>query len=634
MKITEINIDEKHIFNDLKPIYMNRLNQCVVIAGKNGSGKSRLLSTITSIITKKPNKMTVDNCISQLKSFEQFIANSYKKIEEYKRQQHLNTSQKQYYDNHIAQEERNIDNFTKQIEQFNQTINWPLIKTNNYYDNYNTISFVPKDLRIKDNRSFNKNDLDSYADTAYQIGLSNMSHSAYAYIQKIQEKWFNATHPLITINEDEKNKAINTYKQLNEILNSFLGCEISRDKDGNATIFNFPLAASNLSDGQKVILQYCVAIHAQGATLDEHILILDEPENHLHPSILINVIEKIRSINKNGQIWIATHSIPLLSYFDPQDIWFMEEGLISKDGKIPEKVLNGLLGKEEQIEKMKDFISLPAVQAINKYAFEALFPPLVADTGSNDSQTIQIHREISKYIKPNGKIKILDYGAGKGRILNGIEDRKESFIDQVEYYAYDEYPKYKNECINAISHIYNNAEERYFSNENELKSKHDEHTFDIIIMCNVLHEIDPNDWFDIFGTRGIVTRMLKKIGILMLVEDHQLPHGEKAYQNGFIVLDTPEIKKLFNISSEDENFSYDDFRGDGRLKAHRIPQPYLEQITEKTRNEALNDLANRALKEITSLRKSEEKNYKNGRLSGFWLHQFANAKLALSKLTN
>jgi len=169
-------------------------------------------------------------------------------------------------------------------------------------------------------------------------------------------------------------------------------------------------------------------------------------------------------------------------------------------------------------------------------------------------------------------------------------------------------------------------------NEKDFKSKQDEHSFDIIIMCNVLHEIDPIDWLELFGIDGFITKTLKNTGILLLVEDHQLPHGEKAYQNGFIVLDTPEIKKLFQITSDDKNFSYDDFRDDGRLKAHRIPQMYLGKLTSDTRKEALNELVRNAKQEIFKLRNNGQKNYKAGKLSAFWMHQMCNAELALSKL--
>jgi len=138
----------------------------------------------------------------------------------------------------------------------------------------------------------------------------------------------------------------------------------------------------------------------------------------------------------------------------------------------------------------------------------------------------------------NGKIKILDYGAGKGRILNGIEDNKEAFLEQIDYYAFDKSPKDREDCIYSISQLYENPEDRYFISEKELKSKHDEHSFDIIVMCNVLHEIDPIDWFDIFGNNGFITKTLKDAGILLVF--HILP----LYHN----CQTFSLKVKFNLT--------------------------------------------------------------------------------------
>ena len=632
MRITDINIDSEQISNGLNPIKMNKLGQCVLIAGKNGSGKSRLLSMISIILSQKPTKYTILNINMQIKSNESTIVDTQRIIDGLKKEITINPSSSNRYTRIINQHERSVVKCRKQIEQLKNSMNWSLIMTDDHYEGYATVSFVPKNLNIRDCSNDGRKNLNDYAKNTYNIGIEQMQDSTFAYIQVLQDRWFNATHHKSTIPPDDKDKAINDYEKLIEIIQVFLGSGIDRDLDGFATLFGFQLAKSNLSNGQKVVLQYCIAIHAQGASLDDHILVMDEPENHLHPYILIELIENIKKYNKNGQIWIATHSVPLLSHFDPQDIWYMEDGFISKYGKVSEKVLGSLLGNDEQIEKLKDFINLPAIYAVNRYTFESLFPPKTKDTDSNDPQTRQIHSAIENYIKPDGSIKILDYGAGKGRILNCVEESKDVFLDKVEYFAFDKYSDNKEECLFSIGNLYENQETRYFNNEKELRSRHDEYSFDIVIMSNVLHEICPNEWLKLFGNNGFITKTLKKTGILLLVEDHQIPYGEKAYQNGFLVLDTPELKKLFNISSEEKGFSWDDFYEDGRLKAHRIPQPYLENVTSITRIASLNELKENAIREITELRKKDEKNYKNGRLSGFWIHQLCNVELVLIDL--
>jgi ABC-type multidrug transport system ATPase subunit len=155
----------------------------------------------------------------------------------------------------------------------------------------------------------------------------------------------------------------------------------------------------------------CIAIYSQEVQLKDLILVMDEPENHLHPSVIIEVLEQIQKCVTKGQIWIATHSVPLLAHFDPSLLWYVENGKIAPAGKTPESVLHDLLGNDEEIARLQDFISLPAQFATSKYAFECLFEPKTLMTASSDRQSWQIREEL-KVLSADGKIKILDYGAG------------------------------------------------------------------------------------------------------------------------------------------------------------------------------------------------------------------------------
>jgi hypothetical protein len=111
--------------------------------------------------------------------------------------------------------------------------------------------------------------------------------------------------------------------------------------------------------------------------LENYIIFMDEPENHLHPSAVIDLLDTIKEHNPNGQIWIATHSIPLLSHFDSSFLWFVENNTVKYSGKKPELVLRSLLGDEDRIQKLRDFTSLPSELARNRFTFECLCPPQV-----------------------------------------------------------------------------------------------------------------------------------------------------------------------------------------------------------------------------------------------------------------
>lgn len=80
---------------------------------------------------------------------------------------------------------------------------------------------------------------------------------------------------------------------------------------------------------------------------------------------------------------------------------------------------------------------------------------------------------------------------------------------------------------------------------NKLKEAY-EVRFDIVLMCNVLHEINPACWLDVFS---IIHSILKENATLIIIEDHLIPYGEKAYDNGFLVFDEDEFKMLFTLDS-------------------------------------------------------------------------------------
>jgi hypothetical protein len=363
---------------------------------------------------------------------------------------------------------------------------------------------------------------------------------------------------------------------------------------------------------------------------------MDEPENHLHPSVIINTIERIRKCVTNGQIWIATHSIPLLAHFDPSFIWYVENGKIKHAGKIPEKVFQSLLGNADEVSKLQDFISLPAQYATSRYAFDSLFEPHSVTTGPNDPQTYQIRGELLK-LSSTGKLRILDYGTGKGRLISNIIDIDENdqskLLENIDYIAYDKYSADKEQCKSVLSKAYKDSDKRYFNDFDSLLSVYDKGTFDVIIMCNVLHEIDPKDWLSLFKEGGTISKLLSDNGILLLVEDQQIPIGEKAYTKGFLVMDTPHLKELFKIKESDTDFCYFDQKNDGRLKAHLIPKRYLIRIDENSRKKAIESLSDTAKENILKIRNGTC-SYQNGKLHGFWTQQFANAQLNLAEYSN
>lgn len=632
LKITKILIEEDASIG-LGEISMNKLGSIVLVAGRNGSGKTRLFDKIKSTLKNKPTVSVIERLKQESDSL----------IKNIKIRTDNNKSKTDYIannpdgDNSAALEEikkqnEYRDTEIKQLETNKKFINWNLIETSRISDKYTYVDFVPKKLDLNDCNSFTKTDMQTHAMAIDNAGVNSSHTGTFSKIQIIQNRYFNSTHPETALTGAEREKIVAEYRRLVDYVDLFLHTKLDRNADGDATLFNLRLGETKLSDGQKVLLQICIAIYSQETALNELILFLDEPENHLHPEALIEVIDKIKASVTDGQLWIATHSINLLAHFDPSCIWYMDGGQIRFSGNLPQQVLTGLLGHEDEICKLTEFLSLPAQMATNQFAFESLFPPTSVTTGSDDPQTNQIINSINCLMETGKKIKLLDFGAGKGRLLATIIDAyKENKVpinSWLDYYAFDQPSEDADQCKSIISSIFDNSDNRYFSNETKFLESVDLQSFDFVIMCNVFHEIDAKDWINTMNSNGLIFQALNNEGNLLIVEDQLMPVGEKAYKNGFLVLDKLHFKKLFKISTD---YMVRDARGDGRLKAHFIPRKYITQIDSASRVDAIEALLYTSKTRVKELR-SNDATYKNGKLHGFWVQQLANAELALSEL--
>lgn len=153
-------------------------------------------------------------------------------------------------------------------------------------------------------------------------------------------------------------------------------------------------------------------------------------------------------------------------------------------------------------------------------------------------------------------------------------------------------------------------------------------------MCNVLHEISPNEWIKLFKMDGIITSIIAPNGYILIVEDYFMNIGEKPHKDGFAVLDTREIMLLFCISEKEKSEVIIDSRKDGRLKAHLIPKKFISRISHKSLLETLKSLQIRAKLEIEKIRKIKSPNYLDGKRHAFWIQQLANTVLILDNIEN
>jgi SAM-dependent methyltransferase/ABC-type lipoprotein export system ATPase subunit len=627
MRINSVYIDTTGAKEfGLKETTLNRLNKIVLLAGKNGSGKTRMINYIRSYLHFKlthPDSKSLENDII---GYESNIKVWQESINRNKISNSLNPDQLRENESLKANIERTLLALKETKEKLYHS-NKISIKGKGHY-----LDYVPKTINLTDANDLAPNKLKDIANSVSDNGLHKLPVGSIAAIQYLQNQWFNVTHPKSSLDNIEKENIIQRYEKLNQYINKFLNTNLDRDANGSATIFGKPIGLANLSDGQKIFIQFCVALHAQEGNLADYILFLDEPENHLHPAALIEVLEKLNEVVTNGQIWIATHSINVLAHFSDATTYYIEDGQISYAGNGPEKVLQGLLGDEEEIEKLSSFLDLPFALSSAKFSHESLLDAPVVMTGSDDPQIKQIKEALEELKSADKKLSILDYGAGKGRLIATIAEKETDLINWLDYVAFDLYDTNSEECKKNIAAAYGSVDRRYYNLNKNLRTDRGDKSFDLIILTNVFHEIPPDEWLNVVKE---IKSLLKETGYLLIVEDQRLPHGEKPNAYGFHVLDTFEFRKLFNFNKEEEGsgklYNFNEKQG-YRLKAHFFREELLGRVTSETRKAALKELFENASKEVETIRTSGNKDFKTGKLHAFWITQLANAQLVLNKL--
>jgi ABC-type cobalamin/Fe3+-siderophores transport system ATPase subunit/SAM-dependent methyltransferase len=568
MRIVSIEQSSSPINDGLADIKMRGLNRIVILAGANGSGKSRLLRRII-----------------------------------------------------------NGGNPANQHSVWGEGYEFE------YPQAFAPINFVSTTLQLNDPATMPKDSIIQIAQQSMTPGIDNIATNTCVYIQNIHDRWWSTSHQFSTEQELICNEADENYKLLSKLIKIVLGASLSHDSNGNATLFNNPIAKANLSEGQKALLQWCTALHAQEKGISELILLMDEPENHLHPESMIETLDRIIEANKNGQIWIATHSVPLIAalyknHSSDVSLYFMDKGKVSFASEQPDKVLNSLMGGESNIAALREFIDLPEVLAINRFAAQCLLPPeVVSNIAPNDPQV--------KIAAPKGSdesiLKMLDFGCGKGRLLESLFAKfgldLSRHLDYVGWDVSDD----NYECHQqVISKIHKDNKNRWFKDRQKLAEYHSSQTFDRIMLCNVFHEIDPTKWLSLFNETSIINQNLKESGELLIIEDYLMPQGEYAHQFGFIVLDTESLQKLFVASDGKDKIRIKSER-DGRIKGHFMPKPLLANVTAITIKQALQLAQQNAKEKIEEIRTLKEHDFKSGRAHGFWIQQYVNTTLALER---
>ncbi len=585
------------------PFEMRAIGPIVVLAGPNGSGKSRILRLLKTLIDKKPtpeferhSKELIAQESRSLKVFEGQEAEALEK-------------ERSGQPNELSVARNNLAQLRSRLEGYRTTLDASNSISLSSDEPPAIIRFVPSVPTLVD--PFNTTELDaSQRADALSLGPENAQQNAPAYARRILRRAMEAESKRFKQESGHllpKTPAELSSNALLELMASLLGPDITLDLD-DARLLIGPTQpySTTLSPGQQILFQFACMLHARGSSLANSIVVMDEPENHLHPAVLAEIVAALRQQLGNSQLWIATHSVPLIAQLmavDNKCLWFVNKDRVKHSGRSPEVVLESLMGGTDGAHALHELTMLPAQYAAIRFLTECLDDPEVVGPNIKDPQTRQITKLLESLAErrrdADRKLRVLDFGAGKGRVLATLRDSDPSVASWLDYFAYDIAEQDRSECEREIALTYpGDSRERWFSDLSLLEARAGA-DLDVVIMCNVLHEVHPDDWLLLMATNGRLSRLISSDGFLLVVEDYGIPVGERAHDYGFLLLDEQELSHLFAVAPADRDahrFSRQtssDSRYAERLNAFLIAKACLDRLTPDTQRAAIDSLRRR-----------------------------------------
>lgn len=568
----------KQPIKGFKELDLRGLGSVVLLAGKNGSGKSRLLKLLT---------------------------------------QYQKAQDKNQRGEHLSDEEEEILNYVQPelMEKDGRKIG---------IEEYTKISFLnysQYDVPLQSPDRFPTYVISQAKENLAKCDFEESARDALLYLKYLIKNY--RYNP----NSDGENDL----EALNELLEVLLGQRLT-SLEGEPSMFELPLNRMQLSPGQQYLLRMCVALHCNKITKNS-VLLLDEPETHLHPDALLNLIHQLQTRFQLEQIWIATHSVALLSKFNTSDIWHMTEQTAKKLGSKSGPLMESLLGNEAQQVQLQDFIGAPVSFACNEFAYECLWEPPTMPYKRGDPQVDTTLRAVLEDSSPQHKevslgevAVIVDFGVGQGRFLDGVGMDYPEQLSRLDYYAYDKFVKDKETC-QAIMCRHNIEKTRYYNDVEALRTelKHKGGATHVLLV-NVLHEIPPKEWTETFAT---IASFLRNDGKLILVENEELRYGEKPYMDGFLVIQQSAMTLLLKedtIQCDHCKHPYE------RVVRYQIPKEKLLKVDSTSVKAAVEEIGRISFDKIYQLRQENNRNkqWLRGVQLAFWTHQYANVQLFLN----
>jgi ABC-type lipoprotein export system ATPase subunit len=441
------------------------------------------------------------------------------------------------------------------------------------------------------------------------------------------ENW-DATHQHSTLDQGRKKTLMKRWADWCTLVQSLLRKEMRGDSLRQVYIGNHSIddAIRYFSEGERRLFALSATLACANTANQRRVIICDEPESHLHPEAAVEVLTKIRDGLPEDQLWIATHSLPIIAALGWENVWTATNGKVSFSGRNTERILDGLLGGHDNQSRLRALIDEPSKAALAKFAADALSEPRMAATSSTDPQ----YSSLAQATSASTPAKVLDWGAGSGRLAYWISGQPDHVRDQFDYFALETHDSSGTECLRNLVRIHDDAKNRLFRSVNALRTSNQFGKFDFVVLANVLHEIPIIEWQQTFKD---ICAALNASGRLLILEDIQMPVGELPNREGFLLLTASACRLLFkDASNQITELLSKDARYSDRLKCYSVPRQCVDLVDVSSIRNAITAIKDHSLYEVARLRSAAQTDYKSGAAHGLNLCLFANANLALDRI--
>lgn len=469
-------------------------------------------------------------------------------------------------------------------------------------------------------------------------GFGTAHASMHAYFAYVARSLWNDDDPRIKM-QPSVARDVSDAGAFNRMLDLLVGGRIEPTLDENQDVRPLyrgrPFNPAELSDGEAVLVTWAIILHRQKDALADAIVLIDEPENHLHPDACIRALRALRDeiLGPHGQIWLATHSVQLIAFGGMDSVWLVDGGCVEYAGNKVDKVIERLLGGEEGRDQLRAFLADADALGFYNFAAECLLEPTVAAAKPDDPQEAQFVRLVRERLGRGEPLNLLDYGAGKGRLASALREARARRDDapkavDLAYHAYNgaQSPLGEvEECRARVADLGKlpGVRAEYVDDLRKLQLETST-KMDLVVLCNVLHEIRIDRWLPAFES---IAGLLSSGGSLLLMEDQQMRVGELPTAHGFVVLDVIEVAALFGAKLGDEVRELSTAHGT-RLTQIEVSARVLRNANAVRLKDALGKVEERAREQVERLRDNNARSFQTGRLHAYYSMLYMNAMLA------